>query len=304
MAGLVLDLQTDAMNGAVRVSDLLRKAKTVSKKLRTPEIDEWIDRELKGYEKTADIPEYRRIHGHLRCYNPVQQRWMPLMVHGDPRIVEIYSSSPMPQMIGELESLVAGRESSTSLLRKFTPHQAQIIMDQMNDQFEPGLEISKSAVVAILDAVRTRVLDWALELESSGVLGEGMTFSPAEREAASQITHNHFTTNIGTMTGSQFQQGTVQSTQNIANGIDAQALTTLVDSIRSQLDEMHLGDELRAEMVAELDTLRAQAGSSKPKTGIIRESLTTVRHIIEAGAAHFLVAYGPQIATLLSTIPR
>jgi hypothetical protein len=174
----------------------------------------------------------------------------------------------------------------------------------MEDPFEPGLEISRSAVVAILDAVRTRVLDWALELESNGVLGDGMTFSSAERQAASQVTHNYFTTNIGTMTGSQFQQGTVQSTQNMAKGIDMQALIALVNSIMGQLDEMRLGDELRAEMVAELDTLRAQATSSKPKAGIIRESLTTVRHIIEAGAAHLLVMYGPQIAALLSTIPR
>ena len=56
MAGLVFDLQADAMNRAVGVSDLLRKAKAVSKKLRTPEVYEWIDRELNGYEKTATFP--------------------------------------------------------------------------------------------------------------------------------------------------------------------------------------------------------------------------------------------------------
>jgi len=90
----------------------------------------------------------------------------------------------------------------------------------------------------------------------------------------------------------------------IANGIDAQALIALVDSITGQLDEMRLGDQLQAEMIAELDTLLAQAASSKPKAGIIRESLATVRHIIEAGAAHLLVTHGQQIAALLSTIPR
>ena len=72
----------------------------------------------------------------------------------------------------------------------------------------------------------------------------------------------------------------------------------------AELEAAYAAAQADSAFHAELDTLRAQATSSKPKAGIIRESLTTVRHIIEAGAAHLLVTHGPQITALLSTIPH
>lgn len=37
--------------------------------------------------------------------------------------------------------------------------------------------VSHTAVVKIVDAVRTVVLNWALKLEEDGVVGEGMSFT-------------------------------------------------------------------------------------------------------------------------------
>src|SRR6185503_319793 len=72
MAGLVLELQADAMNPVVRLADLQRKARADSVKLRATEIEEWIGREMNGYEKVADVPDYRRLHAELKCINPVR----------------------------------------------------------------------------------------------------------------------------------------------------------------------------------------------------------------------------------------
>jgi AbiTii len=47
MPSLILELESDAMNPATRISDLLRKAKAVSKKLHALEIQKWIDCELR-----------------------------------------------------------------------------------------------------------------------------------------------------------------------------------------------------------------------------------------------------------------
>ena len=41
-------------------------------------------------------------------------------------------------------------------------------------------------MVLILDAVRNAVLKWSLTLEAEGIIGEGMSFSPVEREKAQQ----------------------------------------------------------------------------------------------------------------------
>src|SRR5947199_8782472 len=40
-----------------------------------------------------------------------------------------------------------------------------------------ALEIDKSSIIAILDQVRTIVLDWAIEMEKGGVVGTEFNFS-------------------------------------------------------------------------------------------------------------------------------
>jgi len=303
MAGLVLELQADAMNPVVRLADLLRKARAVSVKLRATEIEEWIGREMNGYEKVADVPDYRRLHAELKCINPVRGL-IPLHV-AEFKIQDIISSSPMTQSVGELEAIVGSRGNGEgSVIRFFAPQQEHQRMQSMADPMRPVQVIACTAIVAILDAVRNRIHNWSLELEARGVLGEGFTFSKEERERATHVTNtNNYTTNIGTIAGSsQIQQGTTSSAQNLENGIDSQALLAFVDTIADQLDQMRLDDKQRAEMVAELGTVKAQAASSKPKVAVIKESLSTIRHIIEASAAHLLVSHGPTIAALIARL--
>jgi len=67
---IVLELQRDAVDGATRVSDLLRKALVVARKLSIPEFEAWINQELSGYEQ-AQAPAYRLMEGCIveRRYN-------------------------------------------------------------------------------------------------------------------------------------------------------------------------------------------------------------------------------------------
>lgn len=58
MSGLVLELQKDALNKEVSVSELLRKSLVVSKKLKITHIEEWINNELDGYNSTISPPKY------------------------------------------------------------------------------------------------------------------------------------------------------------------------------------------------------------------------------------------------------
>jgi alkylation response protein AidB-like acyl-CoA dehydrogenase len=44
--------------------------------------------------------------------------------------------------------------------------------------------VDRAALAGILDSVRTRVLDWALQLEQDGILGEGMSFTNSDKQKA------------------------------------------------------------------------------------------------------------------------
>lgn len=57
----------------------------------------------------------------------------------------------------------------------------------------------------ISEAVRTTVLNWALELESDGILGDEMFFTEGEKEIA--ITRNYTVNNFyGQVNNSQIKQ--------------------------------------------------------------------------------------------------
>jgi hypothetical protein len=67
---------------------------------------------------------------------------------------------------------------------------------------------------------------------------------------------------------------------------------------------MNLTAIAHAELLAELHTLRAQGTSPRPTIGIIRETVESVRRILEGASGNMLATFGPQIAALLGAIPH
>jgi hypothetical protein len=89
----------------------------------------------------------------------------------------------------------------------------------------PQLHIPVSNVSAILDAVRNTILKWSLKLEEEGILGDGMSFSPAEKETAAREAPvldkpvNYYIHVEGDMVNSTVQQGSPAATQTVS-GLD------------------------------------------------------------------------------------
>lgn len=113
MSSIVLELQQDALNRNVLTSDLLRKALVVARKLRVQEIQTWLDLELNGYGDGADIPDYRKIWGEVRAWNPYHG-WQPV-VFQNAKIETLVKTRTCSQAAAELESLVSSGESGGEL---------------------------------------------------------------------------------------------------------------------------------------------------------------------------------------------
>ena len=154
----------------------------------------------------------------------------------------------------------------------------------------------------ILDVVREMVLEWSLKLESDGIIGEGMSFSREEKHKAQSVTYYVKNYIHGNIEHSQVQ---VESVDSIQKGsfqeFDVSQLREVIKSLKDSLDKLGIEGEIKAELVSEIRTLESQADSPKPKTSIRRESLASVRKILE-GAAGTLVASGllDQIGKLFS----
>lgn len=286
MPGLILELQADTLDPHARTSDLLRKALVISKKLGINEIERWITNELNGYTEREEIPAYRKIRGEVKVWNPYHG-WQPLNF-GDPEHGEALSSRTIGQPISELDELREGGKDA-SLHVPFSQKITNALMRNMEVPLQPSLHVPHTEIVGILDTVRNNLLQWALELEQKGVIGEGMTFSKEEKSAATQVTYQ-ITNNIGSMSHSQLQQHSSGSSQVINAALNLEALTELIRLLNSAKSTLPLESSIRAEYVAEIQTLESQASSPKPKTTILAESLKSIRTILEGAAGNVLAS--------------
>lgn len=301
MPGLVLELQADALNKGVSCADLLRKALVVSSKLGVGEIEEWLRRELNGYPFEDDeVPEYRQVHGQIKVWNPYHG-WQPLNF-GDAKMAEQLSRRKVMQPVGELDALLEDRADGSFQI-PFPQKTVNALMEAMDVPLQPTLHVASTSVVGILDAVRNQVLEWALALEKQGVLGEEMNFSREEQRAADRVTYQ-ITNNIGSMHNSQLQQDSPSATQNLNVGLDIQRVLAVVAEFRAHEEELGLDAEEASELHTELSTIEVQSESPKPKTKILKESLESIRAILE-GATGNVAAAGllALLANLLGSRP-
>lgn len=291
MPSLIEELQRDALDQNVSVTELLQKCLVVATKLGIDEFASWARLELDGY-KPQEVPEYRVIYGEPQVFDPLRG-YQPLHF-SDHRFAEIISKMRFHQPIGEIEHDLrqADKVGPGSFHISF-PHAAEKeLMGRMEIPMQPSLDVSESQYRNILDAVRKVVLEWSLKLESDGILGEGMSFSREEKKKAQSDTYNIKNYIQGNIEHSQIQ---VESAHSVQKGsfkkFDVSQLKDVTSALKVSLDKLGIEGDNKAELISEIRTLESQADSPKPKDSIIRESLTSVRKILE-GAVGSLVANG------------
>lgn len=288
MNSLVLDLQREALDSNAPIAELLRKAIVVAKKLSVREFDLWASNELSGYPSDVTVPPYRIIRGEIKAWNPYHG-WIPVLMQ-DSEQAERLSMRANNQGVAELESLLKSKDDGGLLQMPFSKSVEQSLMSGMSVNLVPTLVVPRTAVVRILDTVRNAVLNWSLQLERDGILGEGLSFSVDERRIAAghvyNITHFH-----GSVSGSQIQQFSTDSTQSQSSGPDLAALARFVGQLRESAPELALSPEKQEELQADLATIDTQLRSPNPKGPVIRESLRSIRNTVE-GATGSLIASG------------
>lgn len=292
MHALVPELVNMASDPAVSTGELLRRALVTARRLDAPELVDWISAELNGYID-REIPDYRIIRGQIMVMNPVRGL-IPFRVR-NAEAFDLLSQHPEMQSIPELEELA---RSDGKLVSYFPPAIEQRIMQGMQLPMRPQLCFSAVQVKGIVEKVRNRILEWALDLEGRGVLGEGMTFTQKEKQTV-QEQHYHF----GNVSGSQIQISSNGSTQTQANTTDTdlEALRGLVEALGTALDHGTMQGDAADELRAELATLKAQAASPKPKWEIIKATALSIKTVAEGAAGNILGELAkPHVQTLLA----
>ncbi|MBN2425024.1 MAG: hypothetical protein JXR46_12120 [Calditrichaceae bacterium] len=251
MSSLVLELQNEAIDSQKSVVSLLRKALVISRKLNLVDFDNWINNELNGYSKGDEIPEYRRVQGDVKAFNPYNGMWMPIVCE-DSKKAEFMSTRMIGQKITELEKIDLKGDSGV-LHVPFAKNIETKLMNSMDLHSKPVLIVPSTSVHGIIESVRNILLNWALKLEQQGVLGENLIFNEIEKTTAlsnQQINITNFQGILGDVTNSYVEQSNLQRiTKN-----DFESLKKyLIDQLK-----------LNAEDVSELE--KAIKNDPKPKT--------------------------------------
>jgi len=98
--------------------------------------------------------------------------------------------------------------------------------------------------------------------------------------------------NIQHMEGSQIQQGTIDSVQQGAFSVENEKqLSEFIGLLKTKLHELEISGDDKSEIESDIATIEAQIKSNRPKSGIIKESLLSIKRILK-GASEAVIATG------------
>jgi hypothetical protein len=237
---IVLQLQALAIDSNSEVPDLLRKALLIAVKLRLDDFKAWVNAELSGYQTTASLPEYRMLGSRLKAKNPMRG-WIPVQFE-DHEMLESLQQAPVFDPIDRLAHLMT--QGDGSLMYPFSAEaQAMLMRLQPGFSFEIVRFITRSQIAGVIAEVRNRILNWSLDLEEKGIIGEGLTFSEAERAKAS-MTHS---INIGNFQGVLGDVTSSTLHQQLSMTFEANDLGGLREHLRANgVDDVSLAELERA----------------------------------------------------------
>lgn len=223
--GLIGEIIGEAITNTRSLAELLRMVKVAAHRLSLPVIEDWVSKELDGYEDASDVPDYRRISGQV-VVKHVMHGWHS--IGGDPEIIAMLQERNLGGSVAQLEAMLLEAKSSgsTGTFTIFMPPDSvsKVLGDNSSAYVAMGTRFPVAAISALLDRVRGKILDWAIEMEKQGVIGQGMSFSTKEKEDAARATTNiTFSGPVGTIAGN-FGAGNSSGDISIAGSNIAEAL--------------------------------------------------------------------------------
>ena len=284
MSGLIIEIQKACLDETVPVESLLRRVKLAATKLKLGDLESWVDSELNGY--SGKLPPHRILHGQPAGWNPFHG-WIPIQSN-EAKVAEALGTAMVAQGIGGLRDLIAN--SDGGMYHFPLPDQLVIEINKGLRVKTPRMvvQIPRSGIVGILDFVRNKVLDWAIEMERNAVIGEGLSFDDQEVESAKTVMT---TFNIGKIDNFAGNMGTGNKSGDISlTTQDISKIKGALCKIREAApDLMKVGAS--SQLPETIDAVIVEADRDTPDSGRLRSLTQDVRSAL-AGAAGNLTAEG------------
>ncbi|MCO6178962.1 hypothetical protein [Ciceribacter sp. RN22] len=196
--GLLAEIQNDALSDTVPVATLLRKVMVLAANLDSALLEDWVRHELHGYDADVEVPAYRKFVMNFKV-SGANARWQ-LTGQPVPQVLvnqivndDTFHFFECRQPIGTISP-----DEIKASKGKLSINLDNYVLLMQGKLFEPSFnisrfwgEVSASQVMGIIDAVRSRVLDFVLKLKrtypDAGEIDGLTTKTPEVNQAVTQI---------------------------------------------------------------------------------------------------------------------
>jgi hypothetical protein len=304
---LILQIQAAALDSKSSVTDALRKAKVACVKLDLTEFEKWVDGELNGYKDgtpISELPTYRILYGIPVGYNPYHG-WQPVTFHSSEQ-QKNWGNAPIGMAIGAIEASLQTANGRGSFEFPYSPEVEQDLRDAVSHGKRFSVRLAVAHVSGIIDAVRNILLQWTLEMEKQGVVGNELLFSEIDKKKSETLTAQTITNihigNVGAFVQQaegSFVHGQIDSTTNIS-----QATLDFVQQAAAMLPGAALPSLIDEQMRAALDELKQAAEVANPESGRLRKGFETLKRVLApAGETLLKLAVDAAVTKLLGQLP-
>lgn len=273
---LLHQIQMEAVDGAQDLSNLLRKCRILAQRLANEDLKTWVIKELDGYDPEEDLPDYRVLNQALILADyfgafGAQLRNVRVPITSIPKeyrdfIAGVRANQGVRQIQEQIECAKDGS------LRIAIPPEAYGAISNLNVREDMAMAsavkiVNTSFLQGILDAVRNRILNFTLELESQAP----STGDPLEglRVNKPDVIQHIFNTEIKGNVGNVSQGGS--NISQVAN-----VLTGDSDSLHTALRAIGLTDKDAGNLVdaAQSEAPREDGSFGKKVSALIGKAFT------------------------------
>ncbi|OTG72479.1 hypothetical protein B9T23_14685 [Acinetobacter terrae] len=297
---LLREIQNDATNSSVKVSDLLRKCKILAARLGSKEFQSWINKELNGYSLEDELPEYRVIEANSKGNfagafgSSLTNIDIPSICFDQEHHEDIHKSC-LVGSISELETLVENSVKQGINLRQ--PWNSNFVVLFGRNIYrgytciQAWKEISPAQVQGIIDLIKTKILDFVLDIEMiNPEAGEAsLNAHPIPQEKVNQIFNINITGNVQNLASGNHQSTIHQTASNSKISED-------FSNLLNELKKSDIENNVAQEVAIRIEKLGANVGKSEYANTYGELMSFVSNHVTVLG---FLAPYLPMLSSYL-----
>lgn len=293
---LLRTIQDAAIDADTSLATLLRKCKVLAARLNNDEFRNWVENELNGYSNIDDLPEYRVMtvnsKGHFSgpFGSGLRNADIPLGCLPE-EFQDVMSRSLLMEPVASLEALLTNNDTSTAM-EAWSPDLTAAVGRQIYENMncmQAWKVIPLTKVIAALDSIRNRILNFCLEIEAENPeAGDApLNSNPVSQEKVSQIFNTYISGNVQNVAhGNTHANQSATYTEN-----DPKIFNDMLQSIAD------LNKPGKAEIEAAIEEMRDAKSSSQFKEKYKEFMSVLANHMQIFGPV--LAPYIPALAGLL-----